>query len=76
MWTNDLLTFMNDRIKDQIHRSIASRKLPSAVAVPFDKAVLAVLMHFKVVLDRSGQSGAVLVGQKVASERGARVRPV
>ena len=76
MWTNDLLTFTNDRIKGQINRSVASSNLLLAVAVPFDNAVLAFLTRFKVVLDRSRQTDAVLAGQKVASERGARVRPV
>jgi hypothetical protein len=76
VWTNDLLTFTNNRIRDQIHRRIASRTLLLAVGVPFDNAVWRVLTHFKVVLDRSRQSDAVLVGQNVAGERGARVRPV
>jgi hypothetical protein len=76
VWTNDPLTFTNDRIRDQIHRSIVSSNLLLGVAVPFDNAVLAVLTHFKAVLHSSRQSDAVLAGQNVAGERGARVRPV
>jgi hypothetical protein len=53
-----------------------SSNLLLVVAVAFDDAVLAVLTYFKVVLDRSTQSDAVLAGQNVAGERGARVRPV
>ena len=46
VWTNDLLTFTNDRIRDQIPRSTVRSDRQSRVAARLYTPVSAVLIYF------------------------------
>jgi hypothetical protein len=54
VWTNDLLTFTNDRIKEQIPLGIAPRGRQFQVGVRFGNTVLMDLTQLRLFLSGSG----------------------